>query len=237
MFARRGHDRFGNLTVTWRLPSIAWLLMTTAPSLLRRSRVVTRDPQRAQERILTAAMTEFSAKGFAGARVDSIARRARINKRMLYHYFGNKEDLFRAILHRKLATRAEWLAKSPDDPFEALSYWFDLARQDMDWIRLLQWEALQTGNGRLIDEEKRLANIRNGIANLRRGQVRGLLPRDMDLQQLLLAIISLTTFPLAFPQITRLVTGLPVADPEFRKRRVAFLQQLTTAFRSKGKSA
>lgn len=182
-------------------------------------------------------MAEFSAKGFAGARVDSIARRARINKRMLYHYFGDKEDLFRAILQRKLATRAEWLAKSPDDPVEALSYWFDLASRDTDWIRLLQWEALQTGNGRLIDEEKRLANIKTGIANLRRSQARGMLSRNLDPRQVLLAMISLTTYPLAFPQITRLVTGLPVTGPEFHKRRAAFLQQFATAFRPKGKSA
>lgn len=211
--------------------------MTTPVSRPPRSRVATRDPQRAQERILAAAMTEFSAKGFAGARVDNIARRARINKRMLYHYFGHKEDLFRAILRRKLAQRAEWLAKAPDDLTEALSYWFDLARQDTDWIRLLQWEALQASNGKLIDEEKRLANFENGVAKLRRGQAKGLLSRDLDPRQVLLAMISLTTFPLAFPQITRLVTGLPVTDPEFRKRRVTFLQQFAAAFRPKGKSA
>lgn len=211
--------------------------MTASTSHPRRSQVTTRDPQRAQERILAAAMAEFSAKGFAGARVDSIARRARINKRMLYHYFGNKEDLFRAILQRKLAQRAEWVAKAPGDPIEALSYWFKLASQDMDWIRLLQWESLQTGNGRLIDEEKRLANIKNGIANLRRSQAKGLVSRELDPQQMLLAMISLTTYPLAFPQITRLVTGLSVTDPEFRKRRVAFLKQFAAAFRPKGKSA
>ena len=198
--------------------------------------MATRDPQRAQERILAAALAEFSAKGFAGARVDSIARRARINKRMLYHYFGNKEDLFRAILQRKLAQRAEWLAHAPDDLAEALSYWFDLARQDTDWIRLLQWEALQTSNGKLIDEEKRLANFENGAAKLRQSQARGLLSRDLDPRQVLLAMISLTTFPLAFPQIARLVTGLPVTDPEFRKRRAAFLRQFAVAFRPKGKS-
>src|SRR5450432_2914601 len=48
----------------------------------------TRNPGRTRERILSAALKEFAAKGFAGARVDTIARRAAINKRMLYHYFG-----------------------------------------------------------------------------------------------------------------------------------------------------
>jgi AcrR family transcriptional regulator len=64
-----------------------------------------RDPEATQQRILDAALREFSTHGFAGARVDAIARAARINKRMLYHYFGDKETLFREILRRKIAER------------------------------------------------------------------------------------------------------------------------------------
>src|SRR2546430_4792404 len=104
-----------------------------------------RDPERTREQILPAALQEFSAKGFAGARVDAIACRARINKRMLYHYFGDKAGLFREVLRRKMAQRAGWAASSPDDPAESLPYWFELALKDMDWIRLQQWEALQSG--------------------------------------------------------------------------------------------
>ena len=74
-----------------------------------------RDPQRTQDRILAAARAEFSAEGFAGARVARIARRARVNKRMLYHYFGNKEDLSRGIFDRKLVERAGWLTEAPAD--------------------------------------------------------------------------------------------------------------------------
>ena len=53
----------------------------------------TRDPDRTRGRILAAAIAEFAANGLAGARVDAIARRAGSNKRMLYHYFGDKEGL------------------------------------------------------------------------------------------------------------------------------------------------
>ena len=57
-----------------------------------------RDPQATRKRILAAAKAEFARKGLAGARVDDIAARARSNKRMMYHYFGNKEELFRLVL-------------------------------------------------------------------------------------------------------------------------------------------
>src|SRR6266536_745064 len=98
----------------------------------RHLRVVARDPKRTRERSLAAALREFASKGFAGARVDRIARRARINKRMLYHYFGNKDDLFREILRRKLAERVAWATAAPDDPGETLTHWFELACQDTD---------------------------------------------------------------------------------------------------------
>lgn len=64
------------------------------PSALRRGR----NAERTKEQILAAARAEFCAHGFGGARVDAIAERAGVNKRLLYHYFGNKEDLYRAVL-------------------------------------------------------------------------------------------------------------------------------------------
>src|SRR5882757_9934810 len=57
------------------------------------------------DRILAAAALEFAARGFAGARVDRIARRARVNKAMLYYHFRSKERLYRTLL-RQMFTRA-----------------------------------------------------------------------------------------------------------------------------------
>lgn len=68
----------------------------SGPAVVRARR--RRQPLVTRRRILDAATAEFAAKGLAGARVDEIARRAGINKRMLYHYFGNKEALWLAVL-------------------------------------------------------------------------------------------------------------------------------------------
>lgn len=57
-----------------------------------------RDPEGTRRRILDAATTEFHLGGLAGARIDGIARRASTNERMLYYYFGSKEQLFIAVL-------------------------------------------------------------------------------------------------------------------------------------------
>src|SRR5258708_4019982 len=59
-----------------------------------------RDPERTRRAILDAATAEFVNNGFAGASVNEIAARANVNKRMLYHYFGKKEELYIAVLER-----------------------------------------------------------------------------------------------------------------------------------------
>jgi TetR/AcrR family transcriptional regulator len=188
-----------------------------------------RDPQGTRDRILAAALAEFSAEGFAGARVARIARRARVNKRMLYHYFGNKEDLFRGIFDRKLVERAAWLTEAPPDLGASLAYWFEMACEDKDWIRLVQWEALGIPDEPVIREEERRASFARALGDLRERQRRGLLPADLDAGQLLLAIMGLVAYPLAFPQLTRMVTGRSAADASFRADRADFLRRFAAA--------
>jgi TetR/AcrR family transcriptional regulator len=184
-----------------------------------------RDPARSQKRILAAALKEFSSRGFAGARVDAIARRAAINKRMLYHYFGNKEGLFRAVLRRKMAERQAWGEATPEKPEDSLPLWFDLACRDADWIRLLEWEALRHGENPVLDEAERRAAAARVLARIRRRQAGGHLAEGLDPRHLFLAVLGLTTFPVAFPQLTRLITGRQVSDPKFQKDRRDFLRK------------
>ena len=56
--------------------------------------------------ILAAAAIEFAERGFAGARVDRIARRARVNKAMLYYHFTSKQTLYRTLLRRMFTLAA-----------------------------------------------------------------------------------------------------------------------------------
>jgi AcrR family transcriptional regulator len=190
-----------------------------------------RNPERTRERILSAALKEFAAKGFHGARVDVIARRASINKRMLYHYFGHKENLFKAVLRYKIAERRAWSAKLPGDPAQRLPFWFTAFCKDPDWVRLLEWEALQNHTGKVIDERERRAGTVHWLAQLRERQKRGEVTDEFDARHLALTMQSLTMFPAAFPHLTRLITGRSVSDPKFQRERAAFLKKFAEAFR------
>jgi TetR/AcrR family transcriptional regulator len=195
------------------------------------SGAATRNPRRSRERILAAALKEFAAKGFAGARVDGIARRAAINKRMLYHYFGNKEHLFREVLRLKMAERQTWAEALSGDPAESLAFWSDAACRDRDWIRLLEWEALQEADGKLIDEKQRREVVARGLERIRQRQARGLISAELDPRHVMLTMRSLTMFPAAFPQMTRLIMGREVSSPKFQRERVAFLKRFAEVFR------
>jgi AcrR family transcriptional regulator len=205
--------------------------MKSAPTHLKLSRPAERNPERSRERILKAAFREFAANGFAGTRVDTIAGRAGINKRMLYHYFGDKEKLFREVLRRKMAERQAWGMATPDDPSASLPYWFELACKDPAWVRLLEWEALQFGEGQLIDEAQRREATGRAVQRIHRRQLHGHLSGDFAPPQMLLAMVALTWFPLAFPQLTRLITGTSAASRRFRLEQQDFLRRFAIAFR------
>ncbi len=167
-----------------------------------------------------------------------IARRAAINKRMLYHYFGNKEHLFREVMRLKMAERQTWAETLSGDPSESLAFWFDAACKDPDWVRLLEWEALNDNGSKVIDEKKRRAATAHGLGRVRQRQARGQISPEFDPRHVMLAMRSLTMFPAAFPQLTRLIMGRSVSDPEFQKERAEFLHRFAAAFRpARSKSA
>jgi TetR/AcrR family transcriptional regulator len=199
-------------------------------SLVKNLKATARDPGRTRERILSAALKEFAAHGFAGARVDAIARRAAINKRMLYHYFEDKEGLFRAVLRRKIAERNAWAEASSGEPTETLPFWFEAACKDTDWVRMLEWEALQGADKKLIDARQRRAAVARGLERIRQRQARGQVSAAFDPRHVMLAMRSLTMFPAAFPQLTQLIMGRPISDPVFQRERTAFLRQFAVAF-------
>jgi AcrR family transcriptional regulator len=188
-----------------------------------------RDPEGTRRRILAAALQEFSAKGIDGARVDAIAERAGTNKRMLYYYFGSKDDLFRAVLRQRLAERDAMARERDRTGSGRLADLQDKLEGSSDYVRLLMWEGLERGRRRQVEQELlRRESLVEWCDEVREAQRRGDLPDDLDAEQLVLSELALVMFPSAFPQITRLVTGKLPSDPAFKAERRAFLDRLTS---------
>lgn len=109
-----------------------------------------RSSEKTKKTILAAARAEFCELGLAGARVDAIAERAKANKRLLYHYFGNKEELYRAVLMEAYAEiragerELNLDALSPDEAMDKLvRFTFRHFLANPWFISLLSTENLQ----------------------------------------------------------------------------------------------
>jgi AcrR family transcriptional regulator len=151
-----------------------------------------------QQKILEAATAEFARHGLGGARVDRIAGRAGVNKRMLYHYFGAKEDLFLAALeasyaHIRSAERDLDLEQS--DPREALKRLVDFTwryyLEHPEFMTLLNSENLH--KGRHVRRSHRVRELHSPLVEtlrgiLVRGERRGLFRRGIDPVELYISI-------------------------------------------------
>jgi TetR/AcrR family transcriptional regulator len=193
-----------------------------------------RNPERTRTRILDAAKAEFAALGYAGARVDRIAAAAGVNKRMLYHYFGNKRDLYREVYERQVVAHGARVDANPADPIDALPYWYDEVSRDVEWTRLLGWEALTEESLGSVGAAALRRNYDGAVGWVKDAQARGLISAELDPELYLLMTIAVNMFPLGFPQVTRSVTGLDPTDEAFRERQRRFLVEFGKHLRPGG---
>lgn len=161
----------------------------------------TRDAAATRRRILKAATLEFAKKGLAGARVDEIAHRAAINKRMLYVYFGNKEDLFLAVLEEAYADirQAEQkLSLEHLEPVEALTtlvrFTWSYYLKHPEFLRLVNSENLH--RARHLKRSARIQEMHSPFVRmigdlLKRGASNGLFRSGIDPNQLYISIAAL----------------------------------------------
>ena len=165
--------------------------------------------------------------------MEQIAQRAGVTKELIYHYFRGKEELFEEVRTSQLA-EAEAdptlppspLADRTQDPASLFAWRFTRMIGNLEWIKLLTWEAVQTDVAPPPNEDSRRATIRQSIADIKAAQKNGSLPADLDSRFLQLAMFALATYPLAFSQITAMTTGMAASDKHFQTAWMNFLRQL-----------
>jgi AcrR family transcriptional regulator len=174
-----------------------------------------RDPERTKARILDAATEEFSAKGFAGARVSEIAARAGVNQQLIAYYFDGKEGLYREIGRRWRSYEAQAI---PDDIdlAEMIKYYVRSSVDPRLGGRLLAWEGL-TDTGEDADEreaEERNARLRQEVEATRKRQQAGDLDDKIDPAALVLIGMSAGNALAVYPQLARGLFGADATSPE-----------------------
>jgi TetR/AcrR family transcriptional regulator len=166
-------------------------------------------------RILTAAAHEFAARGFAGARVQAIARAARVNVALLYYYFGNKQGVYAGVLDWLVSPIAGIVSeelRAPVPPEEALAGALAaharLIGEHPELRQILLREMLESSGDRLAPVLARLAQ--GPLARLVRliadGQRQGRFRSDLDPRLTAITLVAPNVyFHLAAPLVAHVL--------------------------------
>ncbi|MEU9304520.1 TetR family transcriptional regulator [Streptomyces sp. NPDC048269] len=147
-----------------------------------------RDSSATKARLLDAAFSEFATYGIAGARVDRIAEAAQANKRLIYVYYGNKEQLFDAVLQQALETGSESVPFDADDLPGYAGDVFDHLVARPALMRLVLWKQLE----RPGTTDATAASYQGKIAAVGQAQEAGRIDAGMDATDVLTLVIALS---------------------------------------------
>lgn len=191
-----------------------------------------RDAERTRNELIDAATDEFARLGYAGARVDEIAARTRITKRMIYYYFGGKEGLYLAVLERAYAGIREYERQldvgnvAPTDALRRLvELTFDYQQQHPKFNRLVMSENINGAEHLAKSSAARPANT-SAVDLLEKiltaGQATGEFVSDVTALELHLMISALCFFRVSNRPTIRAIFDYDMcaADTVDRQRRL-----------------
>ncbi len=191
-----------------------------------------RDADATRARILDAAKKEFAKLGIGGARVDAIAQRARANKRMIYHYFGGKRELFEAVLKeayldiRRAERKLGLEEMEPEDALDALvTFTWKYYLKNPEFLRLVNSENLHKAQ-----HIKKLNEVRDAFppyvdlvaSILQRGVEKGVFRPGVDPIQLNLTVAAINYYYLTNCHTNAFIYDLKTMAPEALDERLAF---------------
>jgi len=199
-----------------------------------------RDADRSQATILAAARDEFAEHGLGGARMDRIAERAGLNKRLIYYYFADKEQLFRAVLEQAyLHIRGEerklnLLALKPADAVRRLvEFTWDYYLAHPEFLSLLNSANLH--RARHLEGSERLREMNSPLIAtlgeiLEHGRKDGSFRGGIDPVQLYVSIAGLSYFYLSNNHTLSAIFGRDLMAPKARRERLSHMVELLLGY-------
>jgi AcrR family transcriptional regulator len=198
-----------------------------------------RDAERTRTDILAVATAEFADRGYAGARINEIADKTSTTKRMIYYYFGGKEQLYIAVLERAYS-RIRGLEQQLDvehlDPVEAIrelcGLTFDHHESHPEFIRLVSIENIH--HAEHIARSEVLSGLANPVLDvldtiLKRGWAAGLFRQDVDALDVHQVISAFCVFRTANRHTFGAIFGRDLLDPSRRAHQRQMLGDLVVA--------
>jgi TetR/AcrR family transcriptional regulator len=188
-----------------------------------------RNPAATRKKLLTAARREFADSGLAGARVDDIADRAGVNKQLVYHYFGDKDALYLAVLewvYEEIRSHERELNLEGLPPERAIRKLiessFDHLAAHPDFIVLLNDE--NRGGARHVRGSRRLEAMHSPLVSmvskiLKEGVRTGAFRRGINPLHLYISIAGLSYFFFSNTPTLSAIFGKDLASPAAKRAR------------------
>lgn len=180
------------------------------------------DAERSVRRLLDAALDEFAANGFAGAKVADVADRAGLSKQLISYYFGGKEGLYQGVVAEWQAHEASFAEQSQPLADLVIAYLADTLA-DPRPTRLLLWQALSQSAPELAPADDPGTGA---AARMRRRQANGEIAPDLDPGIVLIVLMAAIAAPVTLGRRISRVLGVDPATPEFADRYADQLRRI-----------
>jgi AcrR family transcriptional regulator len=190
-----------------------------------------RDPERTRRLIVDAAVAEFAAHGYAGARTSAIAARAGVNQQLISYYFDGKEGLYQAISERWREREGD--LRTDDVPLsEQLRRYALEALNNPEGVRLMAWGGLEySGPESDPDQASRAERLRHSVEAYRAQQAAGKLSADLDPACLTIMLMAAAMATTTLPHV---IEGLCEVDPRSPEFVAHYADQVATLARLLG---
>jgi AcrR family transcriptional regulator len=204
-----------------------------------------RAPERRRQELIDSALLEFSTKGFGGARTDSIIARTNSNKAMLFHYFGNKEGLYIAVLEqvyagiRESEAAIDFDALPPRDAIARLiAFTFDYYIANPSFVRMINNENLH--EAAYLRQSNHIAKLNTSIIAklqriLDRGVEQGLFRPGIDVTDLYISISALGFTYVANRHTLSVVFDRDLFDAATLQNRLATMTEMILRYLDNGR--
>jgi AcrR family transcriptional regulator len=192
-----------------------------------------------KQRILEAAETEFAAKGIYGARVDHIAESAKVNKRMIYEYFGSKEQLYTKVLSVVYSRITECEKELLEDNVDCvqvirniITMYFEFLNGDQNFVKLIMWENLNEARYIKANNLPMIKDYAIHAARrvLERGVEQGVFRQDIDIEEIILSLNMFTFSYFSNIHTISQVMKIDFKKPEQIQKRIDHVTNMILSF-------
>ena len=196
-----------------------------------------RDPQSTKAKILRAAREEFAQRGLEGGRVDRIAERSKVNKRMIYHYFDNKDGLYKSVLegiYAELRAHEASLNLEQHEPIDAINllveHTFYYFHENIEAVRLLNDENLHGGIH--VASSESIAGLRLTLLDtisetINRGVAENLFRQDINPAHFYITVASVCYFPISNAATLNAFLGVELNSKKGVELRLEYAKRAT----------